>query len=102
MTLFTTQTRSLNPFVYSSDRGDGPPMATSILGCLSSSLSPEPHLTHREGGKTGTGRCYLKQKEGFHTWASIPAFRVEKEGLGACLARGDHALEGDTGEMSLL
>lgn len=45
---------------------------------------------------------YLKQKEGFHTWASIPAFRVEKEGLGACLARGDHALEGDTGEMSLL
>lgn len=59
-------------------------------------------LTLREGDKTGTGMRYLKQKEGFHTWASIPAFRVEKEGLGACLARGDHALEGDTGEMSLL
>lgn len=43
----------------------------------------------------------MKQKEGFHTWASMPALRVEKEGLGACLARGDHALEGDTGETSL-
>lgn len=36
------------------------------------------------------------------SWASMPALRVEKEGLGACLARGDHALEGDTGETSLL
>lgn len=72
------------------------------------SLSPEldPATSSlwpsERGDKTGTGMCYLKQKEGFHTWASIPAFRVEKEGLGACLARGDHALEGDTGEISLL
>ena len=77
-------------------------------GCPSSSLSPELYPSHifslalREGDKTGPEMCYLKQKEGFHTWASIPAFRVEKEGLGACLARGDHALEGDTGEISLL
>lgn len=79
-------------------------------GCPSSSLSPEPYPATSspwpsekgEEVKTGTEMCYLKQKEGFQTWASIPAFRVEKEGLGACLARGDHALEGDTGEISLL
>lgn len=101
----------LSPFVCSSERGDGPPTVTcQTLNRRRPSFSLSPELDpatsslwpSERGDKTGTGMCYLKQKEGFHTWASIPAFRVEKEGLGACLARGDHALEGDTGEISLL
>lgn len=102
----------------SSEREGDLPSITKLAGGSVSPRAPSPHTPDSQaschicspagpwrGGPDRQwdpcGLCYLKQKEGFHTWASIPAFRVEKEGLGACLALGDHALEGDTGETSL-
>lgn len=92
--------------LHEGDIGGGGGSGGGLLMLLPRPSSHGPGLTQPSrllGGREAPGvQGGDVGKPSGRSWASIPAFRVEKEGLGACLARGDHALEGDTGEISLL